>query len=194
MSVGRMDEASAMLDRALQHAIETDDVNLTSEILGFKAQIAWDGGQLGTMMGLRRAARRGGKRLYPGEAAIAAAQEARGYAVIDQARQRHAERPPWLYYQVDGFYELHRGQAWRHLGPHHPVYNARATTELSDGLGKLPADMRSSEWAGDFTYHLARAYMQADEHAEAERVAGELEETAACVGSDRVRRLAASLR
>lgn len=210
VSIGRLDKASVMLDRALQHAIESDDVNLTSEVLGFKGQIAFESGQLGTMMGLRRAARRDDGRLYPGEAAIAASQEARGHAVIgdatetarlldladelaEEALHRQDETPPWLYYQVDGFHELHRGQAWRHLGQHHPGYSERAIADLGAGLAKLPAEMRSSEWAGDFMYHLARAYLQAGEREEAARVAEDLQKIAARVDSTRTRRLAASL-
>jgi hypothetical protein len=211
LSVGRLAEASAMLDRALQHAVETDDINLVSEVLGFKAQVAWDSGKIGTMIGLRRAARRDDGRLYPGEAAIAAAQEARGHAALgdahgtdrlldladefaDQARAWHEEIPPWLYYQVDGFYELHRGQAWRHLGQRHPAYNERAIGVLADGLSRLPAEMRGSEWAGDFVYQLACAHRQAGERDRAATLADELAALADRLRSERLARRAAALR
>lgn len=207
----RLPQAKAMLDRALEHAVETDDVNLTSEVMGFKGLLAWESGQVGAMIGCRAAARRGEPRLFPGESAISASQEARGHAVFgnacetdrlldladelaDQARGRRDETPPWLYYQVDGFFELHRGQAWRYLGRHDPTYNRRAVDTLTRGLSKLPPDMRQSEWAGEFVYQLGRAHLQDRERESAGARAVELSSLAEQTGSKRLAQQAASLR
>jgi hypothetical protein len=211
INTGRAPAAAAMLDRALEHAIETDDINLTSEVMGFKGHLAWERGRVAAMIGLRAAARRGDGRLFPGEAAIAASQQARGHAVFgeayeterlieladdlaDQARERREETPPWLYYQVDGFFELHRGQAWRYLGRDDPAYNHRAIDALIDGLSKLPADMRGSEWAGEFVYQLGRAHLQDRDREEAARHSVELSAMAEQTGSKRLARQAAALR
>jgi transcriptional regulator with XRE-family HTH domain len=210
ISTGRLSAATAMLDRALAHAVETDDVNLTSEVLGFKGHVAWESGRVAEMIGLRAAARRDDGRLFPGESAIAAAQEARGHAVLgdayetdrlldladelaDQARARRDETPPWLYYQVDGFFELHRGQAWRYLGRSDSAYNERAIVAIKDGLSRLPADMRDSEWAGDFVYQLGRAYVQAGELEQAAALGAELAALAARIRSKRLAQQAAAL-
>jgi transcriptional regulator with XRE-family HTH domain len=212
INTGQLSAASAMLDRALEHAVETDDINLTSEVLGFKGHVAWESGQVPKMIGLRAAARRDdGRRLFPGESAIAAAQEARGHAVLgdaretdrlldladelaEQARQRLHETPPWLYYQVDGFFELHAGQAWRYLGRRDPGYNRKAIDALTAGLAALPADMRASEWAGDFVYHLGRAYVQTGEQEHAAALAEELAGLAGRIGSKRLAQQAGALR
>jgi tetratricopeptide (TPR) repeat protein len=210
ISIGQHTAAAALLDRALALAVETDDVNLTSEVLGFKGYLAWECRQIATMIDLRAAARRDDGRLYPGEAAIAAAQEARGHALLgdahetdrmldladqlaDRARERSDETPPWLYYQVDGFFELHAGQAWRYLGRSNPAYNQRAIDALTAGLAALPADMRGSEWAGDFVYQLARAYLQAGEREQAAAMADELTAMAERIGSKRLVGQAAAL-
>ncbi|GLZ04987.1 hypothetical protein Acsp03_24530 [Actinomadura sp. NBRC 104412] len=210
ISTGRYGRASALLDRALRHATESDDADLVSEVMGFQGQIAWERGQVGTVIGLRQAARRA-PAIWPGQVAISASQEARAHAVLgdaaeadrlldladehaEQARERADETPPWLYYQVDGFFELHRGQAWRHLGRHQPAYNRKAIGVLTEGLAKLPSVMRGAEWAGDFVYQLARAYRQAGEHSEAMRTAEELDALATRIGSQRLTRLAAELR
>ena len=114
--------------------------------------------------------------------------------LAEQAGQRLHETPPWLYYQVDGFFELHAGQAWRYLGRRDPGYNRKAIDALTAGLAALPADMRASEWAGDFVYHLGRAYVQTGEQEHAAALAEELAGLAGRIGSKRLAQQAGALR
>jgi transcriptional regulator with XRE-family HTH domain len=207
---GRLAEGKAWLDRALAWALEADDVNLTSEVLSFKGHVAWMAGQIGPMIGLSAAALRGDG-LYPGQRAISAVQEGRGHAIAGDvaaterrlaeadeyaasARERVEEAPPWLYYHSPAFFDLQRGLAYRHLAVTHPAYNDRAIRTLTSGLERLPADMRDSEWAGDFVYHLGRAHVQAGEREHALALAGRLDELARRTGARQVVAKASALR
>lgn len=209
-NTGHFADGSALMDRALEWATEAGDVNLISEAMSCKGNVAWLAGQIGPVIGLSAAAQRGDG-LYPGQPAISALQEARGYAALgaaddaerklddaeeyaDQEQARFDEAPPWLYYHVPGFYDLQRGQVYRLLGRTLPTYNRRAADTLTAGLHDLPAEMCDSEWAGDFMYQLGRAYLQANEREQAEAQAEELAALAEAIGSKRLRDQAAALR
>lgn len=209
-NVGDITGGKAWLDRALEWAVEADEINLISEVLSFKGHVAWMEAQPGPMIGLSAAALRGDG-LYPGQYAISAAQEARGHAMVGAAveaerkldaadataaaaRERPDEAPDWLYYHSPGFFDLQRGLAYRYLGRTDPKFNDRAINTLTRGLETLPDDMRGSEWAGEFVYQLARAHLQ---HRDRETATALTEELAALgdrLGSDRLVQQAASLR
>lgn len=181
--------ASSLFDRGLEWAVEVGSVNLISEIVSMKGQLAWIAGQPGPVIGLSQAAQRGDG-LYPGQVAISAAQEARGHAMAadaaaaertlglaleraEQAAERRDEAPPWLYYHSDAFWSLQRGLVYRHLA-HDARYYGRAVQALSQGHAGLPADQRFSDWGAVFLYHLAAVHAQAGDTASAAAVALEV--------------------
>lgn len=208
-NTGNLAQGNAWLDRALEWAVETGDVDLISEVVSFKGHVAWMGERIGGVIGLSAAALHGDG-LYPGQYAISAAQQARGHAMAGdaydaerllddadckaaEARNRQDEAPPWLYYHSPGFFALQRGLTYRYLGRHDHAYNQRAIDTLTDGLAELPADMRDSEWAGEFVYQLGRAFLQAGEREGAAALAGALDTLARQIGSQRLAGQASAL-
>lgn len=181
--------ASRLFDRGLEWAVEAASVNLISEIVSMKGQLAWMVGQPGPVIGLSQAAQRGDG-LYPGQVAISAAQEARGHAMagdgaeaerklalalqrVQDAADRADEAPPWLYYHSPAFWDMQRGLVYRHLA-HDARYYGLAVRALSEGHAGLPADQRSSDWGAVFLYHLAAVHAQAGEVGPAAAVALEV--------------------
>jgi hypothetical protein len=92
------------------------------------------------------------------EEAIRKVEEGRSLALI--AHERSDEKPPWIYYYTLPFYALERGLVYRFLGRDSSSHNYEAITSLRMALNDI-GDARSSEWAADYIYHLAVAYMQA---------------------------------
>ncbi|MBO2453864.1 hypothetical protein J4573_42710 [Actinomadura barringtoniae] len=208
-SCGDVAAGNRHLDRALEWATESADVDLVSEVVSFKGHLAWMSGQAGATIGLSAAAVRGDG-LYPGQRAISCSQEARGHAMtgdawaaeakLDEAdvqaaaaRERLDDAPPWLYYHSPALFELERGLAYRYLGHHDQRYNQRAIKAFGQGLSGLPVEMRGSEWSGEFIYQLGRAHLQAGEREEAGRLAGDLTSLGERLGSDRLMRQAEAL-
>lgn len=209
-NTGNLTVGGGWLDRALEWAIESDDQNLISEVLSFKGHIASMSEQVGAMIGLSTAAlRRDG--LYPGQYAISSALRARGHAMAGDlflmevnldladkhavaARERQEEAPPWLYYHSPALFVLQRGLAYRYAGHYRPAYHLRAAEALTRGLDGLPAELRESEWAGEFVYQLGHAYLKADEHDRAIAVADDLYSLAVRLDSQRLTDQASDLR
>lgn len=209
-NTGNLTVGGGWLDRALEWAIEADDPNLISEVLSFKGHIAWMSEQVGAMIGLSTAAlRRDG--LYPGQYAMSSALRARGHAMVGDlflmevnldladkhaaaARERLDEAPPWLYYHSPALFILHRGLAYRYAGHYKPAYHLRAADALTRGLEELPAEVRESEWAGEFVFQLGHAYLKADERERAVAVADDLYSLAVRLDSERLTEQATDLR
>lgn len=209
-NTGNLTVGGGWLDRALEWAIEADDPNLISEVLSFKGHIASMSEQVGAMIGLSTAAlRRDG--LYPGQYAMSSALRARGHAMVGDlflmevnldladkhaaaARERQEEAPPWLYYHSPALFILHRGLAYRYAGHYRPAYHLRAADALTRGLEELPAEVRESEWAGEFVFQLGHAYLKADERDRAVAVADDLHALAVRLDSERLIEQAADLR
>lgn len=206
-SVEQHRHALTYLSRTLEWATEADDRQLVGAVMSWQGYIAERRGQLGSMIGLSQAAQRvrAGSvgRVYD------LYQEARARAMLGEiepvrrlthmaeaeaAEARPEAARPWEYYYFfPGFFGLEHGLAYRILGRTDPAFNAAAVEHLTAGLDGLPEGMRHAEWAGDFVYQLVRAYTQAGEREEAERVTAELDDIAGRVGSERLRRLATSL-
>lgn len=206
-SIGRPDQALGHLGTTLEWATERGDQAMVGAVMSWRGYIAERAGQIGPMVGLSQA----GQRLRNSVGRVYDLyQEARGQALlgdageVDRLTARAAEeaedlRPddcrPWEYYYfAPGFFTMEHGVAYRILGRTDPERNAQAVTLLRRGLDELPMAMRESEWAGDFVYQLGRAYRQADETAEAERLAGGLDDLARRIDSERLGRQAAALR
>ncbi|WP_131738394.1 hypothetical protein [Actinomadura roseirufa] len=207
-SVERPRQALVFLNRTLAWGTEIDDRQIIGSVMSWQGYIADTRGEIGAMIGLSQAAQRVRRdsvgRVYD------LYQEARARALLGEtehvnrltamaAQEADEARPdaarPWEYYYfAPGFFGLEHGLTYRILGCSDPAYNGPAIEHLTAGLEGLPADMRKSEWAGDFVYQLARAYEQAGEGQEAARVTAELKEIAAQIGSNRLTRLLAELR
>lgn len=194
-------DAGALYDRALEWAIEAGDVNLISEVVSMKGHLAWMAGQAGPVIGLSAAAQRD-PGAFVGQHAISAAQEARGHAMTgdavaaeralaralqaaQDAAERQAEAPPWLYYHSPAFFELQRGLVYRFLA-RDPAYYERAVTALRAGHAGLPPDGRSSDWGAVFLYHLAAVHAQGGDVGQACTVALEVARIARQTSSARL--------
>ncbi|NVI91163.1 helix-turn-helix transcriptional regulator [Actinomadura sp. BRA 177] len=196
------------LGRTLQWATEIGDRQLIGAVMSWQGYIAERRGQIGAMIGLSQA----GQRLRAGSVGRVydLYQEARALASLGEADQvsrltdmaaaeaaeaRPEAARPWEYYYFEpGFFGLEHGLTYRILGHTDPAYNDASIEHLTAGLGSLPPDMRSSEWAGDFVYQLALAHRQAGDSREAERTTRELEEIASRIDSARLARLLSALR
>ncbi len=213
MNAGRRAKAGALLDRALQWAVEAGEVNLISEVLSFQGYAARLAGQPGPVVGLSQAARRD-RSAYPGQLAISTAQEAKGHAMMGEsgevdrllgeaddlasvAREHPDDSPPWLYYHSPAFFELQRGDVYRYLGRDDAARNRQAIEALTAGMNGLDAEARSSEWAAVYTVRLAIAFVQAREPEQAcAAVAGAIQtarDTNSSRLTDQLRRLHARL-
>jgi tetratricopeptide (TPR) repeat protein len=175
-STGHWQDASAWFDRTSEWAAESGNPTLAATSLSFKGHVAFLLGQIGPMIGLTQAALRGsdswvGQRAYDAhqlarglaiagdsEEAVRTLEEGRSLALI--AHERSDEKPPWIYYYTLPFYALERGFVYRFLGRDNSTYNNEAIASLSAALNDI-GDARSSEWAAEYIYHLAVAYMQA---------------------------------
>lgn len=208
-NTGKRAKGQTLMRRAIEWAVESGDPDLISETTSCLGNIAWMGGQVGATIGLSQAAIRHAG--YPGQVAISSAQQARAHAVtaelgeaerlLDQAdefaereRSRLDEAPPWLYYHVPGFYDLHRGYVYRLAGRTDPAYNGKAAVALLAGRDRLPEEMRRSEWAGDFVYQLGRAYGQAGQPERVAELERELSELSDELGSELLATRAGGLR
>ncbi len=200
------------LRQALGWAVESGDVNLISEVLSFQGHAAWIAGQPGPLIGLSQAARRDSS-AYPGQLAIAAAQEAQGRAMTGEdrdvdrlldeadelaarARERPEDAPPWLYYHSPGFFALQRGLACRYLAAD-PRYRSRAVAALTTGHAQLPPGDQSSEWGAEFLVYLADVHARGGDLEQATAIALRAAAAARQIGSARLvgmlRRLRAGL-
>jgi transcriptional regulator with XRE-family HTH domain len=204
-NLGRFGDAGSSYDLAIGLATETGDVNMISTALNMKGFVAWLLRKPGAVIGMSRAAQRGGT--SPGIRALAAQQEARGHAItgdaemtermLDEAHRltiaaaAHPEdEPPWIYFFNPAYLEMQRARAYLYL----PGRAAAAAGLLTTGLAALPAGVRRSEWVAWYVADLAHAYRLLGEPAEAEKAATDVAEIAAETGSKRLAARAAQLR
>ncbi|HEY9391962.1 MAG TPA: helix-turn-helix domain-containing protein [Mycobacteriales bacterium] len=191
LSAGKPDAARHWFATGMEWATEIADKNMLATVLSFRGHAAWLAGQVGPTISLSAAARRM-PGVFAGQLAYDAQQEARGHAMAGdrQTAERLCEQaaeladseragleyaPPWQYYRSPSFFALERGLVYRYLGRDHPLDNQRAIDLLRSGLDGLPAAMRSSEWCGEYLYHLALAHLQAGDHTEAGTVLTDME-------------------
>lgn len=175
-SVRRDTVAIQLHDQAIGWATEVDNASLISEVISMKGHVAWLCGQPGPVIGLSQAAQRD-PRAFPGQHAISAAQEARGYAMIGDADaaerklddamtlaqaadKRRDESPPWLYYHSAAFFELQRGIVLGYFAAT-PRYRDLALSALEAGYSGLPADEQASEWGAAYLVHMASVHEHA---------------------------------
>jgi hypothetical protein len=201
IATGRWDDARAWLDRAAVWAWEVDAATLHATIISFQGHLAFHRGQLSPAVSLSRAASRD-PRVWVGQRAYDAHQEARAHALAGQRRQAVEaltrgtdlvaaaasapdSAPPWIYYYTPEFYALERGWVARYLGRDDPAWNDEAITCLTRGLDGL-GDARGSEWAAEFLCHLAAAYLQAGSPDLAGDAGTEAAAIAGATGADRL--------
>jgi hypothetical protein len=202
-SSNRPADANQWLTRALEWATEVGDRDMIATALSFKGHVAWTLGQLGPMIGLSATAQRD-RAVYVAQRAFNALQEARGHAMagdttaVDRKLGEAEELiaiigesddppPPWsYYYRSPGFFDMVRGLVHRYLGRTNPAENERAIDALKAGRAVQPADMRESDWAGQFIFHTAVAYAQAGDVAAAQEALEEARRIAIATGSSRL--------
>jgi transcriptional regulator with XRE-family HTH domain len=196
-------DADQWLTRALEWATEVGDRDMIATVLSFKGHVAWTLGQLGPMISLSAAAQRD-EAVYVEQRAFSALQEARGHAmagdatVVERKLGEAAELiaiisesddplPPWsYYYRSPGFFDMVRGLVHRYLGRTCPAENERAIEALEAGRAAQPADMRESDWAGQFIFHTAVAYAQAGDVVAAQEALEKARRIAIATGSSRL--------
>lgn len=179
-ATGRHAEARQWYARSLEHAVEAGNEDLVATALSMRGHLAWLVRQPGPMVELSAAALR--QNASPGVRALAAQQQARGYAVmgnasdtercLDRAQELMAEaaehpddEPAWVYFYSPGYLTMQRGLAYRLLGRHHAAIEA-----LTAGLAEIPADVRRADYVTSYVRHLAAAHQAAGNLDEARRL------------------------
>ena len=200
-SIGHWQQARGWFDRASEWAIEAGNATLAATSLSFKGHLAFLRGQIGPMIGLTEAALRDHSS-WVGQRAYDAHQLARGLALVGDseeavrnveegtalallADERSDEKPPWIYYYTPPFYALERGLVYRFLGRDNATYNDEAIASLTAALSDI-GEAGSSEWAAEYIYHLAVAYMQAGATGKASETALEVLRIARATESQRL--------
>lgn len=172
-NTGDLEAAAMRLGQTLEWAAETGDTTMSGSALSWRGYIAEQRGHVGAIIGLSRAAQRD---RAPMGRVYDLYQEARGHAYLGDAQRaekligdaaemaadgRPEQLRPWEYYYLTpGFFPLEHGVVFRLLGRANAKFNITAVRCLSDALGQLPADARSSEWGALFGIHLATAHAQ----------------------------------
>lgn len=200
------DDAGAIRlnQQALELATEAANASLASEVISMTGHVHWLAGRPGAVIGLSRAAQRD-LAAFPGQHAISAAQEARGYAMTGDAEAAErklddaldhaaaaedhaADAPPWLYYHSASFFELQRGIVLGYFAAE-PRYRDIAAAALESGYAGLAGDERGSEWGAGYLVHLAAVHERAGDLEHAAATAARAARVARRSGSPRLREL-----
>jgi transcriptional regulator with XRE-family HTH domain len=196
-SIGNPSAGRRWYAMALESATEVGNHNMVATALSLRGHLAWLARQPGPLIGLSQAA--GRQPASPGVRALAAQQEARGHALVGeayeadrlldaaaelaaQAAEHRDDEPPWVYFHSPDYLRMQRGLACRYLGRF-----PQAVDLLTAGLDAIPAEVRRSEWAGQYLYQLAVTHAQAGDHGAAAVALTEVEQIAAATGSVRLR-------
>ncbi|WP_422770616.1 helix-turn-helix domain-containing protein [Plantactinospora sp. WMMC1484] len=197
-TTGEHDQGRAWYQRGLEWATEAGNPHLLATILSMRGHLAWVRGQFPAMVGHSRAAAWQPASL--GVRALAVQQEARGLALLEDARAAedgldraeelavratdHPEaEPDWMYFYDPTFFQLQRGLAQHYLGR-----SDRAAELLSGGLDRLPAEVRQSDWIGWYVVQLASAHAASGEADVARSRIGEARSIADATGATRLSR------
>jgi len=158
------------LGQALEWAVEVGRDALVGTVLSFRADLAGQGGDIGTLLGATRAAlARSG--MSPGQIAYDHYQLARAYALAGDLRaaaetavaaddrasaalEYGGEMPPWDYYRDRAFFDLESGATRAAIGQHE-----QAIELLTAGLNGLGPDSAHADWTGTYLLHLAGAQL-----------------------------------
>lgn len=180
--------------RSLEWATEAGDPDMVATALSMRGHLAWLAGQPGPVVGLSQAA--GRLPASHGVRALAAQQQARGHAMLGEAREvdrllghavelvgQAAANPPWAYFFDGSYLTLQRGLAYRPLGR-----STEAVRLLSDGLAGLPDSTARTEWAAAYAGELAAAHLSVGDRAAAEAALRRVRAVAKATGSVRLRR------
>jgi hypothetical protein len=182
--------------RALEWATEAGNPHMIASVLSMRGHLAWVRGEFRSMVELSRAA--AWQPTTPGVRSMSVQQEARGLALLDDARgtdngldraeelaitsvDRPEAEPDWMYFYDPVFFTLQRGLAQHYLGRHD-----RATALLVDGLDRLPAAIRRSDWIGWYVLQLASAHLAVGEDDVARERLTEVREIVDTTGAGRL--------
>ncbi len=165
--------ARAHCAQALEWATELADQSMTATVLVERSYLAAEAGEVGSMIGMARAAQRDTRAAIE-QRALAAGLEARGLAMLGEARQAarklgEAEglaervsatpaRRPWSYWMTSAFFRSVAGFTCGYLAGTAPRWHARATELLS----AMPAGDSGALWAPAASLtHITFAHAQA---------------------------------
>ncbi|MFI2709378.1 helix-turn-helix domain-containing protein [Micromonospora sp. NPDC018662] len=158
------------LNQALEWTVESGQDALLGTVLSFRAYLAGQVGDTGTLLGMTRAAlTKPG--MSPGQFAYDHYQLARACVLADDrqaaidtaaaaderaiaALEHRGEMPPWDYYRDRAFFDLEAGTTRAALGQHE-----QAVALLTAGLDGLDAESASADWTGTYVCHLAGAQL-----------------------------------
>jgi hypothetical protein len=159
----RYEAARTAHDQMLEWAVELGDPDHVATALSVKGHRAWTLGHYGPMVGLSEAAGRD-RRASPAVLAVAAQQQARGHALLGEAKEtermldeadaqavRGVEQPDripaWLYFHSTDLLVLQRGLAYKYLTEAGlAAYRRKAVEALTAGLDGLDDETKDSEW------------------------------------------------
>lgn len=187
------DGARRWYARTLEYATESGNKDLVATSLSMRGNLAWMARRPGPVVGLSAAAAEHAR--SRSIQAIAAQQQARGYAVlgdadaVDEQLDRATElmaaaaedpedQPGWIYFYSSGYLQLQRGLAYRLLGR-----SEDAIAQLTAGLAATGGDVRSSEFVAKYVLHLAEAQADAGNLDVAAELLGEVRSVALTTGS-----------
>lgn len=202
LAAGDDERAAALLDRAMEWAIEAGDDELVATVLSFKGHAAWLAHQVGPLIGLTEAALRD-PTVYVGQRAYDWYQLARGHAAAGDTRpamdalatgvdlaaeaaEFTGPAAPWHYYRTPAFFTLEAGLVHRLLGRDDRHHAERAVRLLTDGLADLPGDQAGAEWAAAYAGELVAAHLSVSDAAAAEVVLRRVRAAAEATGSVRL--------
>jgi tetratricopeptide (TPR) repeat protein len=192
----RFEGASHWYATSLEHATEAGNEDLIATTLSMRGNLAWMAKRPGPLIGLSKAAAE--KARAPGLRAMAAQQEARGYALLKDGDQvdelfdeaeaemasavEHPENEPaWTYFYTPGYLQMQRGLAYRLLGR-----TEDAIARLGDGLKAAGDDVGRSEFVAEYKIQLAEVHLGAGNRDVAESLMSEVREVARATGSARL--------
>ncbi|MER7168192.1 hypothetical protein ABT336_19245 [Micromonospora sp. NPDC000207] len=202
IAVGDHDWSRHWLGQALEWSVEGGRDALVGTVLSFRADLAGQSGDVGTLLGVTRAAltRQG---MSPGQIAYDHYQLSRAYALTGDraaaasmaaaaderalaALEYGGEVPPWDYYRDRAFFDLESGTTRAALAQHE-----KAVELLTTGLDGLDEDSASADWTGTYVGHLAGAQLMIGAREDA---AGSIERVRSIAARNRSARLSALVR
>ncbi|WP_428963921.1 helix-turn-helix domain-containing protein [Micromonospora fluostatini] len=170
---GRSALAAHWYAAASDWGTEAGNADMIATVLSMRGHLAWSARRVGPLIDLSAAARR--QPASPGVRAIAAQQQARGYALagratatvgllnhaadlLDAARADPGREPDWIYFHCPAYLTMQTGLAYRLLGR-----NGSAVDRLRAGLDGLPPEAVGAAWTGPYLLHLAAALTEVGE-------------------------------
>jgi hypothetical protein len=206
---GNLTRTHLLNAQTAEWAAEIGDRTMTSTVLTERALAARQSGDVATVISAGHAAQQD-PRAASGQRADGAHLEARGHAmardhaamerVLGRAdrlvallEDREQDRRPWSYWMSASMFRCSTGITFAIAAKDNDRYCGRALSALESGYAELPADQRSSSWAGTYLAYLADIYARSGNLDQSVATALTCAEIAARTGSSRLTGLLTSL-